>query len=78
MTGHNDFSDGQLRLLAKAEKTQNGISRTEILRLFPDPGLRAKVFDETDLGFKITGLGRILLNEAHSASQILHKPVKRN
>lgn len=61
MTGPSDFTDIELKWLAEVEKYLVGLK-------VPDD-IEAKlvstgVADKTDLGIKLTGLGKIILAEA--------------
>ena len=66
MTGASDFSDKALIWLAKVEHS-NDVNPPEEVK---NKLVRRGVADRADLGLKITGLGRIILNEARSTGLI--------
>ncbi len=59
MTGASDFTEAELRWLAKTEKVGAKLPDDILARL-----AEFGVVDLTDLGPKITGLGTIVLGEA--------------
>ena len=59
MTGHSDFSDAELRWLARVEKAVTTLPDEIASKL-----VTSGVADRTDLGLEITGLGRTVLKEA--------------
>ena len=65
MTGPSDFSDDELSWLGKAEKPF-AVLPEEIEAKLVESG----VIDRTNLGPKITGLGRIVLDEARKTRRL--------
>ena len=59
MTGHSDFTDAELQWLAKTEKVGANLPDDALTRL-----AGVGVVDRTDQGPKITGLGKLVLDEA--------------
>ncbi len=59
MTGHSAFTDAELQWLAKTEKVGANLPDDALTRL-----ARVGVVDRTDQGPEITGLGRLVLDEA--------------
>ena len=61
MTTHNDFSDKEIGWLAEAEKYLVGVKPPEEIG---NALVTSGLLDRTDLGLKITGLGKLILKEA--------------
>ena len=66
MTRPSDFTDEELIWLAKVETFIDVIPPQNV----EDKFIRRGVADRTNLGPKITGLGRIILDEAQSSGRI--------
>ncbi len=65
MTGHSDFTDAELQWLAKTEKVGANLPDDALTKL-----ARVGVVDRTEMGPKITGFGRLVLDEARNIGRL--------
>ncbi len=65
MTGPSDFTDAELEWLEKTEKVGVKLPDDILAKL-----VKSGVVDSTGLGPKITGLGRIVLDEARNIGRL--------
>ncbi len=66
MTQPSDFTDSELGWLVEAEKDLVGVNPPDAIEV---KLVESGVLDRTELGLKITGLGKLILAEARQSGR---------